>query len=351
MWEERLSKLQLKVEDSDSRENDLKIELDAATSSLKVLRNEKISLHVAHAKLERKVLELHELRKHHRLELLLAKKASLIWNERYDELTHILKQSIITETKARQDCQYAKDERNEAMKQREILLQQYALVIAGQNDAIHKWKSAEAAAAVADSSRNKAFVERDKYKYKAEATAADLHLLQQRFDAVQIEFHHLKEETSEYLEAKRKAEIKTKRAERAIEELTYEKRVMALRASKDFSERIHAEQHVIRTQKKLNQVALDRNAVHVKAREAEQRLTCFQREFVDTVRAFAGARGNGSKLVSSTFNLREQWRNGMVYRDELNLKRIMTPQAPCLTLNEHAARKRRPKTVDALPNL
>lgn len=88
--------------------------------------------------------------------------------------------------------------------------------VAKQEAAAHGWQRAEVAAAIADSQRNFAFADRDRYRKKHVAALAELVVVTAKLDAAEEELMTLKTDLAEHIYEKRREKKLKKRAERAL---------------------------------------------------------------------------------------------------------------------------------------
>ncbi|OQR96244.1 hypothetical protein ACHHYP_16533 [Achlya hypogyna] len=182
----------------------------------------------------------------------------------------------------------AESARDAALQQRETALRAANDAFAVQVERIRDWQAAENAAVILETQRNAAFVERDAVKLRASVMAVELQLATERLAFTADELATLRDETKEFMEAKRKEEIRQRRAARALETISTEDRLEKLARAKEYGNQFKR-----RASKEGGDdgVAMRaQTAAALVAQELHPDLAAFEEAFVHTVKTFTEAR-------------------------------------------------------------
>ncbi|TYZ66584.1 hypothetical protein PybrP1_001684 [[Pythium] brassicae (nom. inval.)] len=124
--------------------------------------------------------------------------------------------SLIEKAKAQHLQQESQRETTAVIAHRDDILRVMQESVAKQEQAAHGWQRAEVAAAIAESQRNFAFADRDRFQKKHVAALAELVVVTAKLDAAEEELMTLKTDLAEHIYEKRREKKLKKRAERAL---------------------------------------------------------------------------------------------------------------------------------------
>ncbi|RHY95492.1 hypothetical protein DYB31_006225 [Aphanomyces astaci] len=187
----------------------------------------------------------------------------------------------------------AENERDAAVQQRRDAIDRQNAALEGQAQRTRDWQAAERAAVIMETQRNMAFHERDHIQRRATVAAVELELQAERLAYAQAEYRRIEEEAAEFLHAKRQQDLRLKRAARALEEFSAEKKAAAMEAAKTYGQQ--------QTTNRRRQLAAspsreDRHrqraqtAAALESQQQQHDLASFEAEFVHTIKTFTEAR-------------------------------------------------------------
>ncbi|RHY50819.1 hypothetical protein DYB34_000260 [Aphanomyces astaci] len=282
VWEEKMGLLQMQVEDLTTTVVDVERQNRDHEAMVATLRADLVTLHATWA-------EAVDQGKAHAAErdTLAAAAADLeAAVDRLHQDVATLKQDLYESQmdgfrldRAREQ---AENERDAAVQQRRDAIDRQNAALEGQAQRTRDWQAAERAAVIMETQRNMAFHERDHLELQAE-----------RLAYAQAEHRRIEEEAAEFLHAKRQQDLRLKRAARALEEFSAEKKAAAMEAAKTYGQQ--------QTTNRRRQLAAspsreDRHrqraqtAAALESQQQQHDLASFEAEFVHTIKTFTEAR-------------------------------------------------------------
>ncbi|KDO31404.1 hypothetical protein SPRG_04021, partial [Saprolegnia parasitica CBS 223.65] len=288
VWEEKMGLLQMQVEDLSTTLADCEAENRHKDSQLQAYRTEILELHTKW----RATLDLLDAET----------KKGVALQARHDELARVtdklrtdlagLKQELheaqLEAIRIDMERVAAETTRDASLQQREVAVRAAADAYAVQVERLRDWQAAEAAAVMMETQRNAAWTERDAIKLRASAVAIELRLVTERLEFTQSELTALRQETLEFTEAKRKEEIRQRRAMRALEVISADDRLEKLSKAKEYGNRSKNQPSQESSQSPTAMRA--QTAVALVSQELHPDLAVFEEAFVHTVKTFTEAR-------------------------------------------------------------
>lgn len=216
VWEEKLGHLQVTVEDlklqalqSQKQSVDKKREFETLQEDF----------HALHSKYEEakssRTLSLHAVAKaRHEAQSLSAEVTRL--EAALAEMTANYHSALIEKAKTEHLHQESQREMLAVIAHRDEVLHTMQESVHKQEAAAENWQRAEVAAAMAESQRNFAFAERDRFQKKHVAALGELVIITARLDAAEDELMGLKTDLAEHIYEKKREQKVKKRAERAV---------------------------------------------------------------------------------------------------------------------------------------
>ena len=223
---------------------------------------------------------------------------SLLQNE-FKALTVRVQEAVLLQTRAEEVQKQSLHACEIACEQRAVAVEQYDVAMKAQECAESKCAAMEKSLWEAQENVRQIEMTRENWKTQSKSLTDEKKELVLRIEVILEAHRELKYEVADYLIAKRKARLKAKRQDRAIEEITLEKRNAALHASKEYAIRVRAEQKSRRERKENTVAQVAREAAERDTESARLELVGFQEEFMETVRSFAKLRtstGSSSQI-------------------------------------------------------
>lgn len=350
VWEDKLGLIQVALEDANLKLADIQeryaekcLQLEAKTSEIHVIEKQLEEERGAH------VLTTHRLQDaQHSLDELDSQ--VMQHTQTIHRLNDELQRALVDKGIAESAREQSERKTTDLLANRDELLANMEESVAKQEDSAYNWQRAEVAAAVADSQRNFALIDRDRCQKRHGAALGELAITTARLVAAEQEMMEIKTELAEYIYEFTKIKRSQKRAAKALQSLpqsktgskhglravtapvpqshsphlpiNYEKTKAAAStdelvagngseiavahgiaypkkqkkqfslAARDFGDKLRAQEQ---KKEQLRAQELQRvenqflaNGLHVRVAEADR----FQEEFVSTVRAFSTSRAN-----------------------------------------------------------
>ncbi|EQC27776.1 hypothetical protein SDRG_14360 [Saprolegnia diclina VS20] len=350
VWEEKMGLLQMQVEDLSTALADCEAE--------NRLKDSQLSAHRA------EILELHT-KWRATLDLLDAEtKKGVAMQARHDDLARVTDKLRADVSDLKQDLHEAQLEairidmervaaetaRDASLQQREVAVRAAADACAVQVERLRNWQAAEAAAVIMETQRNAACTERDAIKLRASAMAIELRLVTERLEFTQSELATLREETLEFMEAKRKEEIRQRRAVRALEVISADDRLEKLQKAKEYGNQLKNQPSVqmafARESSRSPTAMRVQTAAALVSQELHPDLAVFEEAFVHTVKSFTEARRDKWAALATQTNESQSQARFAVARP------LFTPASSspagakvnCAVYGKYAKTQRRPGT-------
>ncbi|KAF0710139.1 Aste57867_5590 [Aphanomyces stellatus] len=182
----------------------------------------------------------------------------------------------------------AEAERDAALAHRDDAIAAQRAALDAVDERTRDWQASERAAVTMETQRNLALAERDHAQRRATLAHVELELLAERLAFAQKAHADIEEEAADFLHAKREEALRARRAMRAMEEFTAEKKIEAMAAAKAFAKQHDHRRGNVSRERKANRCAQTAEALW--SQQTTLDLHAFEQEFVHTVHAFTEAR-------------------------------------------------------------
>ncbi|ETV95682.1 hypothetical protein H310_11098 [Aphanomyces invadans] len=292
VWEEKMGLLQMQVEDLTTSLADVERQNRDKEASLAHLRAEIVELHAHWAEaVDTCNAQMSERDKVTNFAANLEKAVSQLHHD-VESLKKDLYDSQMEGYRLDRAREQAELERDAAVEQRGHAIQSQNAALDVVSQRTKDWQAAERAAVIMETQRNQAFRERDHIQRRLTAATVELELQTERLAYAQAEHQRIEEEAADFLHAKRQEDIRLKRAARALEEFSADKKAAALEAARAFSQ----QQANRRRQLGMAPAREDRHrqraqtAAAVETQQHQHDLASFEAEFVHTIKAFTEGR-------------------------------------------------------------
>ncbi|TMW67268.1 hypothetical protein Poli38472_012384 [Pythium oligandrum] len=224
VWEEKMGQLQIQVDDLRLQQTQLVAQCSERKRQYEELLEEYHALHKRFEEEKSAHLGTREqLEQTKRLRDEIQAKASLLETQLV-EMTENYRGATIENARLAYLRDEAHRELTSALAYRDEVLSAMQTSIDKQAELTMQWQKAEMAAAMADSQRNFAFAEREHLQKQHSAALADLLVTTERLHKAEQELMTLKVELAEYIFEKERSQRITKRAARALEQPSGQKR-------------------------------------------------------------------------------------------------------------------------------
>lgn len=216
VWEEKLGHLQVEAEELKLQAQQSQTQYLDKKRDLEALATEYDSLHTRfeEAKSARVLAECAVVKAQGEVLKQTTEVARL--QAALEEMTANCHAALIEKAKAQHLQQESLRETSAVIAHRDEVLRAMQESVAKQEASAYGWQRAEVAAAIAESQRNFAFADRDRFQKKHVAALAELVVVTAKLDAAEEELMALKSDLAEHIYEKRREKTSKKRAERAL---------------------------------------------------------------------------------------------------------------------------------------
>lgn len=220
VWEDKLGMLQTKLEDANLRIAHLQGRYDEKSKQCTLLADD---VHALDRALEEEksahVLTAHRLEEV-KLQVVALESTLRDSQQSVDRLSGELQGALLDKANADSSRERAKQDARDLLTHRNEILTKMQESVTQQEQTTYNWQRAEAAAAMADSQRNFALAERDRYQKRHGAAVGELATTMARLASAETELMELKTDLAEFIYEFTRAKRSKKRATKALASMT-----------------------------------------------------------------------------------------------------------------------------------